>query len=152
MLRPAVNQIITKNESCYSLVIAVARRAREISEELYKNGETLEEKVIPRVLNFRNKTLALQSNISIIFRVDPVYFTTHGYSNPVVIFTLNGTEYPVSEYNVNKTSGLYEFAFNGIAPHQMKDMVSAVFTAEYEGEVYTSAAQEYSIFTYCKRY
>ena len=31
MLRPAVNQIITKNESCYSLVIAVAKRAREIS-------------------------------------------------------------------------------------------------------------------------
>ena len=29
MLRPAVNQIISKNESCYSLVIAVAKRARE---------------------------------------------------------------------------------------------------------------------------
>ena len=35
MLRPAVNQIISKNESCYSLVIAVAKRAREITEELY---------------------------------------------------------------------------------------------------------------------
>ena len=30
MLRPAVNQIISKNESPYSLVIAVAKRAREI--------------------------------------------------------------------------------------------------------------------------
>ena len=37
MLRPAVNQIITKNESCYSLVIAVAKRAREITQELYDN-------------------------------------------------------------------------------------------------------------------
>ena len=46
MLRPAVNQIISKNESCYSLVIAVAKRAREISEELYTNGETLEEKPV----------------------------------------------------------------------------------------------------------
>ena len=46
MLRPAVNQIITKNESCYSLVIAVAKRARQISEELYNNGETLEEKPV----------------------------------------------------------------------------------------------------------
>lgn len=46
MLRPAVNQIISKNESCYSLVIAVAKRAREISEELYENGETLEEKPV----------------------------------------------------------------------------------------------------------
>ncbi|MBQ1339026.1 MAG: DNA-directed RNA polymerase subunit omega [Ruminococcus sp.] len=46
MLRPAVNQIISKNESCYSLVIAVAKRARQISEELYENGETLEEKPV----------------------------------------------------------------------------------------------------------
>ncbi|MDE6664970.1 MAG: DNA-directed RNA polymerase subunit omega [Ruminococcus sp.] len=46
MLRPAVNQIISKNESCYSLVIAVAKRAREISEELYEKGETLEEKPV----------------------------------------------------------------------------------------------------------
>lgn len=46
MLRPAVNQIISKNESCYSLVIAVAKRAREISEDLYKNGDTLEEKPV----------------------------------------------------------------------------------------------------------
>ena len=46
MFRPAVNQIITKNESCYSLVIAVAKRARQISEELYDKGETLEEKPV----------------------------------------------------------------------------------------------------------
>lgn len=46
MLRPAVNQIISKNESCYSLVIAVAKRAREISDELYEQKETLEEKPV----------------------------------------------------------------------------------------------------------
>ncbi|MCM1132771.1 MAG: DNA-directed RNA polymerase subunit omega [Ruminococcus flavefaciens] len=46
MLRPAVNQIISKNESCYSLVIAVAKRAREISDELYANEQTLEEKPV----------------------------------------------------------------------------------------------------------
>ena len=32
MLRPAANQIITKNESIYSLVMAVSKRAREIVE------------------------------------------------------------------------------------------------------------------------
>lgn len=46
MLRPAVNQIISKNESCYSLVIAVAKRAREISQELYDNNQILEEKPV----------------------------------------------------------------------------------------------------------
>ena len=46
MLRPEVNQIITKNESCYSLVIAVAKRAREITQELYDNDMTIEEKPV----------------------------------------------------------------------------------------------------------
>lgn len=46
MLRPAVNQIISKNESCYSLVIAVAKRAREIADELYENNQILEEKPV----------------------------------------------------------------------------------------------------------
>ncbi|MDE5946092.1 MAG: DNA-directed RNA polymerase subunit omega [Oscillospiraceae bacterium] len=48
MLRPSVNQIISKNESCYSLVIAVAKRAREIADEIAsdKNDKTLEEKPV----------------------------------------------------------------------------------------------------------
>ncbi|MBE6856709.1 MAG: DNA-directed RNA polymerase subunit omega [Ruminococcus sp.] len=46
MLRPAVNQIISKNESCYSLVIAVAKRAREIADELCENNAVLEEKPV----------------------------------------------------------------------------------------------------------
>ncbi len=46
MLRPAMTQMITKNESCYSLVIGVAKRAREIAEELYENNMTLEEKPV----------------------------------------------------------------------------------------------------------
>ena len=46
MLRPSVNQLITKNESSYSLVIGVAKRAREIADELYEKGKTLEEKPV----------------------------------------------------------------------------------------------------------
>ena len=46
MLRPSVNQLITKNESSYSLVIGVANRAREIADELYEEGKTLEEKPV----------------------------------------------------------------------------------------------------------
>lgn len=46
MLRPAITQIITKNESYYSLVIGVAKRAREIADELYEKGEILKEKPV----------------------------------------------------------------------------------------------------------
>ena len=40
MLRPSMYQIISKNESYYSLVIAVAKRAREIAEAHVKEKET----------------------------------------------------------------------------------------------------------------
>lgn len=46
MLRPAVCQILKNNESYYSLVIAVAKRAREITDEACKNEKALEEKPV----------------------------------------------------------------------------------------------------------
>ena len=46
MLRPAVCQILKNNESYYSLVIAVAKRAREITDEAGKNEKILEEKPV----------------------------------------------------------------------------------------------------------
>lgn len=46
MLRPAVSQLITKNESYYSLVVAVAKRARQIADDLYSNNQMLEEKPV----------------------------------------------------------------------------------------------------------
>lgn len=43
MLRPAITQLISKNDSYYSLVIGVAKRAREIADELAEEKKTLEE-------------------------------------------------------------------------------------------------------------
>ena len=39
MLRPAVVQILKNNESYYSLVLAVAKRARQITEDALENKE-----------------------------------------------------------------------------------------------------------------
>jgi DNA-directed RNA polymerase subunit omega len=46
MLRPSINQIIKKTDSPYSLVIAVAKRARDIANELSDTGKPLEEKPV----------------------------------------------------------------------------------------------------------
>lgn len=46
MLRPAMTQLISKNDSCYSLVIGVAKRAREIAEELCEGNKPLEAKPV----------------------------------------------------------------------------------------------------------
>lgn len=45
MLRPAITQLISKNDSYYSL-IGVAKRAREIADELAEEKKTLEEKPV----------------------------------------------------------------------------------------------------------
>ena len=46
MLRPAVCQILKNNESYYSLVIAVAKRAREITEHAFDEKEILDVKPV----------------------------------------------------------------------------------------------------------
>ncbi|MBQ8514746.1 MAG: DNA-directed RNA polymerase subunit omega [Ruminococcus sp.] len=46
MLRPSMNQLISKNESCYSLVVGVAKRAREIADDLVEKNEVLKEKPV----------------------------------------------------------------------------------------------------------
>ncbi len=46
MLRPALTQLISKNDSCYSLVIGIAKRAREVADELCEDGKPLEEKPV----------------------------------------------------------------------------------------------------------
>ena len=45
MLRPSLNQLMTKNESCYSVVVGIAKRAREIADELYDQKKELKEKI-----------------------------------------------------------------------------------------------------------
>lgn len=46
MLRPAASQLLKENESCYSLVVGIAKRARQITDELVENKQILEEKPV----------------------------------------------------------------------------------------------------------
>lgn len=46
MLRPSMPEIIGDNRDAYSFVVAVAKRAREISEVSEQNGEIVEEKPV----------------------------------------------------------------------------------------------------------
>lgn len=46
MLRPAVTEILKNGESCYSLVLAVAKRARNIAEEAVEKEIVLDEKPV----------------------------------------------------------------------------------------------------------
>ena len=46
MLRPAMSQLIRKNESYYTFVVEVAKRAREIAIEADDNHTPLDEKPV----------------------------------------------------------------------------------------------------------
>ena len=46
MLRPSVNQILKNDESPYSLVVAVAKRAREITDEAEEEKRIIVEKPV----------------------------------------------------------------------------------------------------------
>lgn len=46
MIKPIADLILTPEQSRYSLVIAVAKRARQISEEAEKDKEILDEKPV----------------------------------------------------------------------------------------------------------
>lgn len=46
MIKPIADLILTPEQSRYSLVVAVAKRAREIAEDAEKNREILEEKPV----------------------------------------------------------------------------------------------------------
>lgn len=46
MLRPAVSQILKNNESPYSLVVAVAKRAREITDDAERDKKVLVDKPV----------------------------------------------------------------------------------------------------------
>ena len=51
MLRPAAVQILKNNESYYSLVVAVAKRAREITEEAFENHIVLSERPVKKAVD-----------------------------------------------------------------------------------------------------
>ncbi len=46
MLRPAATQLLKNGESPYSLVIAVAKRARKITDDAYENKTHLEKRAV----------------------------------------------------------------------------------------------------------
>lgn len=51
MLRPAISQILKNNESYYSLVIAVAKRARQLSDDAFEEKVSLEEKPVKTAID-----------------------------------------------------------------------------------------------------
>ena len=50
MLRPDINEMINEKQDCYTFVVAVAKRAREIAINAEEQHEILEEKPVQHVV------------------------------------------------------------------------------------------------------
>ncbi len=98
-------------------------------------------------LKFAGASLSLQHNLAINYKVDKALFESVGYTDPYVVFELNGVKTKVFNYTVS--GDRYIFAFRNIAPNQMNDTIKATLCATYNGEVYSSATREYSVAEYC---
>ncbi len=98
-------------------------------------------------LAFKGASLSLQHNLAINYKVDKALFEDVGYTNPYVVFELNGVKTKVSGYTVSGER--YVFTFRNIAPDQMNDTIYATLHATYNGVEYASETREYSVVEYC---
>ena len=107
------------------------------------NGEPNEP---TEVLKFSGASLTLHDNLTINFRTKALLFEEAGYTNPYVVFNMNGKEIKVTDYTVAGND--YVFAFNNVAPHQMNDTVTATLYGTFKGVEYASAPTDYSVALY----
>ncbi len=107
------------------------------------------EETVPAVqpLKFSGASLTLQDDLVINYKVNETLFTEVGYTDPYVVFSINGVETTVNDYYVK--DGKYVFDFENIAPHKMNDVVYSTLYAYYDGDLCASETREYSIYQYC---
>ena len=65
MIKPIADLILTPKQSRYSLVIAIAKRARKIAEEAEKNKEILNDKPVQMAVEeYQNHKIGMIEKVS----------------------------------------------------------------------------------------
>ncbi len=110
-----------------------------------------EEIILPDIdtgnLAFKGVSLTLHDNLAVNYKVDADLFDGGEYTEPYVIFELNGVETKVDEYTV--ANGRYVFTFRNLSPNKMNDTIRATLYAKCDGKEYASVTKEYSVAEYC---
>ncbi len=102
--------------------------------------------IIP-YLSFQSAALTLYHNLAINYSVNKLLFEDIGYSNPYVVFEMNGSKRKIQSYTIQGDCIVFEFS--DIAPDEMNDNIYATLYANYQGIEYASSTIEYSVATYC---
>ncbi len=99
------------------------------------------------VLQFASANLTITDDIAVNYKVSNATITENAYSNPYVVFEMNGKETTVTEYSV--IDGNLVFDYENVAPHQMDDEITATLYATKEDKVCIGETFNYSIKEYC---
>ena len=108
-----------------------------------------EEPVVPaepiEALKINSAALTLTEDINVLYRTTVPAI----YSDPYMVFTMNGEEYKVTEYFKDENDRLC-FYFRGVMPQYMNDNISATLYADYNGKEYSNTVPSYSVRKYCE--
>lgn len=110
-------------------------------------GREVQEVIPPLTPVFTGKALSLQDDFSIQFYVEKAAFSDGVYSNPYVVFEMEGQQTTVSAYT--QKNGSLLFAFDGITPDKMGETVTATLNAEKQDGTQFSVTTDYSVAEYC---
>ncbi len=102
-------------------------------------------------LTFVSANLTITDDIAVGYKVNKAIFTEQGYSDPYVVFEMNGNETTVSKYAevVSEDKTFYVFDFENVAPHQINDEIKATLYATKDAEVCKGETFKYSVASYC---
>lgn len=106
------------------------------------------EEVIPALTPaFTGKSISLQDDYSLNFYVEKAAFSDSVYSDPYVVFELEGEQTTVSAYT--QKNDHYVFTFDGITPDKMGQTVTATLYAQKQDGTQFTATSSYSVAEYC---
>ena len=95
-------------------------------------------------LKIKSASLHIAEDINMIYAAE----VPDGYTDPYMVFTLNGEDHTVDTYTVN-SKGQYCFELTAITPQCMGDNISATLYAKAGRKTRSVTKAEYSVRAYC---
>lgn len=100
-------------------------------------------------LSFRGASLALHSDLTVVFTMDRAQLEAGGYTEVYALFAWEGEEPTVVE-TYTETETTLQFRFENVAPFRMGDSFTATPYAMRDGKTVAGKVQTYGIGDYCR--
>ena len=111
-------------------------------------GTEIVTEAIDANLKFAARSITLQDNLQVNYKVNRAVIDDGGYTDPYVVFNMNGNEVKVTG-TLDIAGTYYVFSFRNIAPHRINDDFTATLYATLDGELHEGVTLSYSISQYC---